>query len=78
MGPCHYKSCERVGVTPEEGVGLVNSPGTYYCITFTPPFVSEDFNTGILKTPSFDGALHIEIVVSLLSHLFFLYFFNRI
>ena len=38
--------------------------GTDYCITLTPPFVSEDFNK--LNTPSFEGAPHIEIVVSLL------------
>ena len=38
------------------------------------PFVSEEFNT--LNTPTFDGALHIEIVVSLLSHLFFYTFFT--
>ena len=41
------------------------SLGTYYCITFTPPFVSKDFNK--LNTPasSFEGALDIEIVVRL-------------
>ena len=42
-----------VGVTPAAGV--VNSPGTNYCILFTPPFVSEDFNK--LNTPGFNGAL---------------------
>ena len=42
--------------------------GTDYCITFTPPFVSEDFNK--LNTHSFDDTLtlHIEIVVSLLCY----------
>ena len=34
------------------------SLGTDYCITFTPPFVSKDFNK--LETPSFEGAPHIE------------------
>ena len=51
--------------------------GTDYSIIFTPPFVSKDFNK--LNTPSFEGALHIEIVVSLfcltLRHLFFFDFF---
>ena len=54
------------------------SLGTDYRITFTPPFVSKDLNK--LNTPSFEGALHIEIVVRLfclpLNHYFktFLYF----
>ena len=58
-------------VTPAAGV--VTSPGTDYSIAFTPPFVSKDFNK--FNIPRFDGALHIEIIVSLLCfcHLF-LYF----
>ena len=59
----------RFGLTPAAVV--VNSPGINYCITFTPHFVSEDFNT--LNTPSFDGALHIEIVES-----FFLFNFKSL
>ena len=65
----------RFGLTPAAVV--VNSPRINYCITFTPHFVSEDFNT--LNTPSFDGALHIEIVESFFlfnfKSLIFLYFF---
>ena len=47
--------------------------GTDYCIiTFTPPFVSEDFNK--LNTPSFEGALYIEIVLFKFRSLIFIYF----
>ena len=49
------------------------SLGTEYCITFTPPFVSEDFNK--LNTPSFEGALYIEIVVFIFKSLIFILFY---
>ena len=52
--------------------------GTDYCIIFTPLFVSKDLNK--LNTPSFEGVLHIKIVVRLFClplNPFFLLFYTR-